>query len=112
MAKGDLDPEWLNLEDPQAWISHNYRHLITKVEKWNPIWDQAPQADVFSYCISIAQLQHMRIQRLQIQLASAARKAYEGADTESDWKDWDKILSEYGRIPHLVYLLHLAKPGR
>ncbi|CAP65458.1 uncharacterized protein PODANS_6_9600 [Podospora anserina S mat+] len=96
MAEADLDPEGLDLEDPQAWISHNYReHLITKVEKWNPIWDQAPQADVFSYCISIAQLQRMRIQRLQIQLASAARKAYEGADTDSNWKDWDKTLSEY-----------------
>ncbi|KAK4671884.1 hypothetical protein QC764_0099820 [Podospora pseudoanserina] len=99
MAQVDDPDVNLDLENLEAWISDNYRdNLITRIDRWNLPWEPRPHAsDAFSYCVSIAQLQRMRIQRLQIELTIAARTIYEGASEESDknWGGWSKKLSEY-----------------
>ncbi|KAK0744870.1 hypothetical protein B0T21DRAFT_358582 [Apiosordaria backusii] len=98
MTQTEDDLEGLKLDDPAEWISEKYRrNLIRPVEEWVPIWSSKPASTLESksYRISVAELQRMRMQRLQIKLVGVAKRIYDGSDDDKEWDSWSKTLSEY-----------------
>ncbi|RMJ20289.1 hypothetical protein CDV36_000086 [Fusarium kuroshium] len=84
------------------WIRRQYRNnLIEKVRlsyfvKSPPDFHppvNSPNARPHSYRVSLAEMQRMRIQRLQYQLAIHARNLYEGS--VENWDDWESDLQSY-----------------
>ncbi|RSL66554.1 hypothetical protein CEP54_003640 [Fusarium duplospermum] len=91
------------VEAGQEWIRRQYRdNLIEKIrlshfvkrplDYHSPA--NAPDDRPRSYRISLAEMQRMRIQRLQYKLAVHARNLYEGP--VANWEDWESDLQSYG----------------
>lgn len=88
----------------QEWVRKQYRdNLIEKIRLSyfvKPPLDYHPPASApddrpRSYRISLAEMQRMRIQRLQYKLAVHARNLYEGP--VQNWKDWESDLQSYSK---------------